>query len=351
MSRNTSRRCALIIVDDREPQELRAILAAQHDTLAAANIFAVTARLSHGDYTIAMIDVPHDGNRAINDAQVAALFSSRREVIMIERKTYPDFAASIVDGRINNIDTMRESAPDARQILLVEGEIPDAPINGISVRAIRAKMNHLMLRDSVFIIESASIADTTARLIDLARDSLKVFTPPVLTIGAAYSTQPVQRTVRDIARQMFLVFPRFGESSAEFAIANRIAPAAMMYDPNFARHLVKNTLCANFAFTGDGANIEEVSVIPMPRGFAQKMILYSQKIRNDQVAMTETIRDLLRAVPGISSTSAATLAARIYGTDFFTQTQEEMAARMRIILRKGCAKLAQRLYEALHYTE
>lgn len=142
-----------ILIDDRE----RAIISLLPPDAAWWRV----QRLTYGDYAL-----------QIHDAD-----ATQRTMVIFERKTYSDFAQSIKDDRIANFSgliALRAQNPGLRLALLVEGRRPESDedkIDGIPFKCIRAKMNHLWLRDEFQIIETMNAADTVRRLQEIVHDT------------------------------------------------------------------------------------------------------------------------------------------------------------------------------------
>lgn len=91
--------------------------------------------------------------------------SDNRPVAIIERKTYPDFAASLSDGRMSNREKMyafREKF-SCQVILLIEGEANPRheTVGGVGYANIRACIDHMMLRDDVHVVYTARGGDSS----------------------------------------------------------------------------------------------------------------------------------------------------------------------------------------------
>lgn len=114
-----------------------------------------TLELKRGDYGIA------DGDK---------LYA------VIERKSLTDYGASIKDTRHNN----RLKMTDAREkcgchvFYLVEGTInPDKRYSGIRGNVIESSMMSLMVRDSIFVIQTRSLDHTAQQLLNLCVSYMK----------------------------------------------------------------------------------------------------------------------------------------------------------------------------------
>lgn len=82
-----------------------------------------------------------------------------RPLVIIERKTYPDFAASIMDGRMKNREKLYKFREKygCRVVLLIEGEANPTKIVGF--KNIRASIDHMILRDNVHVVYTGARGD------------------------------------------------------------------------------------------------------------------------------------------------------------------------------------------------
>lgn len=185
-----------LLVDDRERGVVQ-----QLQKYAPQSIIWEVARLSNGDFSII--------SQPTNDT-----------LTFIERKTYSDFAQSIKDGRMENVARMLELArtlqPQPRIAILLEGDAP-THVAGISLKCIRAKINHLWLRDDVYLIQTQDEAETAQYLISLTESAQTLKPMSSATIGAAPAACiPVApQTIEQIALAMFMQMPKIGRARAQ----------------------------------------------------------------------------------------------------------------------------------------
>ena len=107
----------------------------------------------------------------ITTADYSILYRNGK-MIVIERKTWGDLADSIKDHRINNIrDLFRvRDDHDAKIIYLMEGRIPpkvSTKIHGIPFRNLRSKLDHMMIRDGIMVVETRDARQTADRIVQL----------------------------------------------------------------------------------------------------------------------------------------------------------------------------------------
>lgn len=201
-----------IIADHRERAIIPALVECARQTSQALatttrddSIAVEVATLGYGDYSIVRV---HTGSSSSSSASSstststssstsASTGASAREYAIIERKTYADFASSLIDKRMDNIPGIIEEIrarydanADLRPVrvyLLLEGAIeynPSEKIGGITMRAIHAKINHLMQRDGIAVIMTRDAQDTANTLCEYARDMLTLRERKRVVVGS-----------------------------------------------------------------------------------------------------------------------------------------------------------------------
>ena len=105
-------------------------------------------------------------------------------LIIIERKTWPDLAASMKDGRKANIEKLKalRDSTKCQIAYLIEGAAFPSPTKKfcrIPHKSLRAHLDHLAFRDSVHMLYSKSDADTAARIFEVAKNYASI-TPSML---------------------------------------------------------------------------------------------------------------------------------------------------------------------------
>ena len=148
-----------IIIDDRE----HAIIPLFNEFTTPCVDFKV-GRINYGDYA-----VMYNGNT----------------LMLIERKTWKDLAASIKDGRKHNIEKIIKMRCDTNCQLfyLIEGNpIPKSTTKfaRIPCKNLRAHLDHLMFRDNVHIIYSKNKQNTVYRIFELVKNYLSIVPSPLL---------------------------------------------------------------------------------------------------------------------------------------------------------------------------
>lgn len=221
------------LVDDRERGIIEILDREDH-----ARTWWESTRLNIGDYALVFAD----------GSDYAG--SETKTIMIIERKTYEDFAASIKDGRIENLKDLvaiRETHQSIHLAILIEGARPKSPVAGISCKAIRAKINHMRLRDRFHIFESQNADDTVDVLRGLVEDTATLFArsrPKVLsapcdergTCGASVARAPrPQRRINDDVIAMYEQLPGVGPKTSARLVAQHVP---------FAEYIAKNAAYA-----------------------------------------------------------------------------------------------------------
>ena len=160
-----------LIADARE----RAIAPFLTTALGAERLLA-NRQVNTGDYLVcarprAIVSVAAAASTdtvARTDSDVPGL----RVRACIERKTLADFAASFKDGRHANLQKMRDlrARTGCQLYYIVEG--PAFPSPGrrfarIPYASILAAITHMMVRDSIMVVQTENEAHTARRLVDL----------------------------------------------------------------------------------------------------------------------------------------------------------------------------------------
>lgn len=195
-----------LIIDDRE----RAVTLHKEDL---NNINYEITRLTTADYVVV---------NATNGVAIAA----------IERKSLEDFAASIKDGRSENIKKLCDfrAKSGCRIIYLIEGDAfpkQDKQYAHISYKIIESSIFHLIARDNICVIRTKDTVDTAKTLVRFIQSmkTLKEEFEPVselpheVKIGNAELTQMItEKHVRndiDIVRDMWASFKGISLSKAD----------------------------------------------------------------------------------------------------------------------------------------
>jgi ERCC4-type nuclease len=224
---------AYLLVDDRERAVITHLRTRAPDSITASPAQPAqpatweVARLGNGDYSVVTRAEPH---------QTLAIF---------ERKTYSDFASSIKDGRVDNIArlvALRDSAPEprARVGIILEGHPSRgcSTIDGIPIANIRAKLDHLWMRDDVYLMETRDEQDTAARLLAFVAHTTSLLAklkhaPAPIQGGVPLAAQKVAPpTARDDVIAMYSVIPTIGPTKARALVDSGASLAEYIAQPN-----------------------------------------------------------------------------------------------------------------------
>ena len=111
--------------------------------------------------------------KRITIGDYALILNDNIEMI-VERKTLKDLASSILDGRKDNIAKLIELRlqTNCKIAYIIEGNTPNynRKINRIPYKNLLAHLDHLMMRDNVFILYTKSPEDTLERLTYLLKN-------------------------------------------------------------------------------------------------------------------------------------------------------------------------------------
>lgn len=145
-----------LLVDDREHN----VIPYFKESYEFINI--IVKRLTIGDYVI-----------------VETIDNIEKILFCFERKSHVDLSASIKDGRAENINKMiyLRDETNCKLFYLMEGKTRYAPgkrFSRIPFKNLQAKLDHLMIRDNIFVIHSNDEEDTVARLIEFATNYLSI---------------------------------------------------------------------------------------------------------------------------------------------------------------------------------
>ena len=111
-----------------------------------------------------------------------AICYQNKILMIIERKTWTDLAASIKDGRVNNIEKLigLQKETQCKIAYLLEGDAfpkSDTKYARIPFKNLRSHLDHLMIMQGVFMLYSKNIQGTICRINDLIKSYI---TSPLL---------------------------------------------------------------------------------------------------------------------------------------------------------------------------
>jgi ERCC4-type nuclease len=97
----------------------------------------------------------------------------------IERKSWVDLSASIKDGRTKNVDkliSLREQT-GCKIFYLIEGKTRSAPTKRyarIPFKSLQTHLDHLMVKNNIFMVYSSNAEDSAVRLIEFCTNYLSL---------------------------------------------------------------------------------------------------------------------------------------------------------------------------------
>jgi ERCC4-type nuclease len=104
-----------------------------------------------------------------------AIVRDGKIIVIVERKTWTDLAASIRDGRKENIQKLLWLREQTGCIIMyiIEGNPfynEDKTVSRMSIKGMRSHLDHLMFRDNVHVSYSSGVDFTANRLFEFARN-------------------------------------------------------------------------------------------------------------------------------------------------------------------------------------
>jgi ERCC4-type nuclease len=194
-----------IIIDDRE----KAVIPYMDEVADKYNITYKLQRCTVGDYAITY---------------------KNTILLTIERKTWADLAASMRDGRKENIKKLFElqDKTNCQLAYLIEGDAtPDfnAKICRLPYKNLRAHLDHLAFRDGIHMIYSANERYTAERLCELAINymSLKDMIADLdIKSGNEKALQEKTNTEISIDEQLLRCIPKVGSVVSALLAENNI---------------------------------------------------------------------------------------------------------------------------------
>jgi ERCC4-type nuclease len=152
-----------IIIDDRE----QAVIPYFNEYKTNPNITYCVQRINVGDYSIVYND---------------------HILMSIERKSWKDLAASIKDGRKENVNKMLKLREDVgcQLFYLIEGTpLPkdNVKFGRIPYKNLRSHLDHLIMRDNIHVIHSKDQKNTVDRIFELVKNYLTITPSPLLAFN------------------------------------------------------------------------------------------------------------------------------------------------------------------------
>jgi ERCC4-type nuclease len=94
---------------------------------------------------------------------------------VIERKTWCDLSASFKDGRIKNIEKLKNTRleTNCHIVYVIEGDLcpkSTKKFSNIATKSLRAHLDHLLFRDNVHIIHTKNLYNTAFRIMEFSQN-------------------------------------------------------------------------------------------------------------------------------------------------------------------------------------
>lgn len=175
--------------------------------------------------------------KQITTADYVVLAPGGNVLAAIERKSLEDFAASLKDGRSDNIGKLRKLKEETgcRLVYIIEGPAypkPDDYFGNIAYLNIESSMFHLMIRDGVTIINTRDTLETAKALVRFVKsmntlckkDIVGTNDEPLQNViekhiapEEMYSqlTKTHTKTIHEIAREMWSCFRGIAVTTAD----------------------------------------------------------------------------------------------------------------------------------------
>jgi ERCC4-type nuclease len=117
--------------------------------------------------------------KRLTHADYAVIYEGKL-IMLIERKRWGDLASSILDKRILNLENLKilRNRIGCHVIVIVEGVKPHktAKKHHVSYSAMRAKLDHIILRDNIHVDYSKDMEGTVVRIAELCKHYMSIKT-------------------------------------------------------------------------------------------------------------------------------------------------------------------------------
>lgn len=156
-----------------------------------------------------------------------AIYRGDTLLFIIERKTWQDLAASIKDGRKENVKKLLLAREETgcKIIYLIEGKARCSPTKKfarIPYKNLQAHLDHLIIRDNVYVIYSSSYEDTAHRLIEFINNylSLNIAIESSKKIGGDFDlTKKIPKDDLQITYKIWSCVPNITEKTASLFLS------------------------------------------------------------------------------------------------------------------------------------
>jgi ERCC4-type nuclease len=232
----------------------------------------------------------------------------------IERKSWVDLSASIKDGRTKNIDkliSLREQT-GCKILYLIEGKTRNAPTTRfarIPFKSLQSHLDHLTMRDNIFMIYSSNAEDSAARLIEFCTNYLSLN----ITGGKEIFTDQDEEIVTNGINEMSLLTTTVKKTNLQIIynlwsqIPNITTKTASLF---IDKYHISDLFLGNISK-------EEISTMRYPNGTiigkrATKIIAVKD---NDNIANYKHYCNILAELPMITKKTAAKILLNVTFND------------------------------------
>jgi ERCC4-type nuclease len=274
-----------IVVDDRE----RAVSPFFEDLSHSEHIQYSTKRLEVGDYAICYRNFI---------------------MIIIERKTWADLAASLRDGRKANIQkliALREST-GCQIVYLIEGDPcikQSKMVSRIPAKNLRAHIDHIAFRDGIHMIYAYDQQGSAERIFELARNYCSIKPSPFLDVDEIIGGDI------DSSNQQLLT-----DKSINDAKTLSIQEQLLQCLPGVGS-IVSNILAENdislYTLYHETCSVEDVAILKYPTGGsiglekARKICAVKKLFMSESEKSKKIQIRILSTIPLISKATASTI--------------------------------------------
>jgi ERCC4-type nuclease len=323
-----------LVIDDRE----RLVIPHFKEDYENVGIEIEVKRLQIGDYMV--------------------LSEDDKILFIIERKSWTDLAASIKDGRKININKLKEcgAVNKCKVLYLLEGKaryVANKRFSHIPFKNLQSHIDHLIIRDNVYMIHSNDEQDSAVRLIEFVTNFLSI--DPLVVIDGVDDgvvgeniTLPEKNSILSSA-----------EILTEIANNHKTTDLDIIYNiwsaiPNITSKTA--TLFIDKGYTISDLilgklTLQDISTMRYPNGTI--IGKRANKIHGiKDVTNIDNIRiyyNIISAIPGLTKKSAAMLLTKISFQDLLngTMTIQEIADIKKTEKKRIGNLVAERIYKFL----
>lgn len=269
------------------------------------------------------------------------------KMIIIERKTWVDLASSIKDGRMNNIrDLLRaQQEQGAKCIYMVEGITPSKlskKICGIPYRNLRSKLDHLILRDNMIVMETRGIQQTVDRIIQLGINcaTLDCYSTDVY---GGNSTDNTNKKELNMDEQNAITFMKQKKTNLS---RNELELTMLCKLPGIS-NVTASTLLANFSFCDILRGLSEYQLKPV-KYLRTGIALRKQTVKKlaDPQYIAKNQSRILSTIKGLSTNVASAISENHSIVDIVNgDVHQNELADIKVGKRKVGASIAKKICE------